>query len=453
MRQLQPVVWSKGTFLSPQHLQAQERFVEESVRFYLDSLIENAWGFSQLRVDAKALSEGNLALSEASGVFGDSLPFEFPGADPIPDGRALAKCFEPGQKSCTFYLAIPEYRPGGVNVAMAPGPSTRFSAQQQMLRDENSGDMREKPVRVAQKNLKLIAEGQPQDGFVVMPCARVLRSDTGSFALDPSFVPTLINVRASNLLENILRGLVEILVARSTRLSGNRRQKNQRLADFSSSDIAEFWLLYTVNTHLPGFRHLQESERISPAQLFTQMADLAGSLATFSNTLVPRDFPVYVHEEPGPGFIRLDEIIRSLLDTVVPTNFVALQLKFLRDSIYATSIDKDEYLHNTRLYLAVSADMREPDIIDRVPKLMKVCSATHVEHLVRQALPGLKLSHVQRPPRGIALKVGHQYFAMEQSGPVWESIQRARNFAVYAPQDFLRPEMELIVLLPSAGAN
>lgn len=453
MRQLQPVVWSKGTFLSPQHLQAQERFIEESVRFYLDSLVENAWGFSQLRVDAKALSEGNLTLIEASGVFSDSLPFEFPGPDTTPEGRTLAKCFDPGQKSCMFYLGIPEYRPGGVNVSMVSGPSTRFSAQQRMLRDENSGDMREKPVRVAQKNLKLIAEGQPQDGFVVMPCVRVLRSETGSFSLDATFVPPLINVHASELLGNMLRGLVEMLVSRSNRLSGARRQKNQTLADFSSSDIAEFWLLYTVNTCLPGLRHLQESTRVAPAHLFNQMANLAGSLATFSTTLTPKDFPVYIHEQPGPGFLQLQEMIRILLDTVVPTNFVALALKFLRDSIYATSIDKDEYLHNTRLYLAVSADMREADIIDRVPKLMKCCSATHIEHLVRQAMPGIKLTHVQRPPRGIAVKVGHQYFALEQSGPVWESVQRARNFAVYAPQDFLRPEMELIVLLPTAGAS
>ena len=30
-----------------------------------------------------------------------------------------------------------------------------------------------------------------------------------------------------------------------------RRQKNQSLADFTASDIANFWLLYTVNGYLP----------------------------------------------------------------------------------------------------------------------------------------------------------------------------------------------------------
>ena len=69
MRQLQPVIWSKGTFLSPQHLQAQERFVEDSARFYLDSLNPKCWGFSDFQIDAKALSEGALSVTRASGIF------------------------------------------------------------------------------------------------------------------------------------------------------------------------------------------------------------------------------------------------------------------------------------------------------------------------------------------------------------------------------------------------
>src|ERR1039458_10663955 len=66
MRQLQPVIWSKGTFLSPQHLQAQERFVEDSARFYLDSLNARSWGFREIQHHTKALSEGRLAVTRAS---------------------------------------------------------------------------------------------------------------------------------------------------------------------------------------------------------------------------------------------------------------------------------------------------------------------------------------------------------------------------------------------------
>jgi type VI secretion system protein ImpJ len=33
MRNLQPVIWAKGTFLTPQHLQTQDRLLEDLLRF------------------------------------------------------------------------------------------------------------------------------------------------------------------------------------------------------------------------------------------------------------------------------------------------------------------------------------------------------------------------------------------------------------------------------------
>jgi type VI secretion system protein ImpJ len=49
----------------------------------------------------------------------------------------------------------------------------------------------------------------------------------------------------------------------------------------------------------------------------------------------------------------LDEKLRLLLETVIPSNFVSLPLKLAQPSIYATSIDREEYFANTRMYLAL----------------------------------------------------------------------------------------------------
>jgi len=38
MKQLQPVLWSKGTLLTPQHLQLQDKFLEDSMNFRVQSL-------------------------------------------------------------------------------------------------------------------------------------------------------------------------------------------------------------------------------------------------------------------------------------------------------------------------------------------------------------------------------------------------------------------------------
>ena len=232
---------------------------------------------------------------------------------------------------------------------------------------------------------------------------------------------------------------------------GSRRQKNQSLADFTASDVANFWLLYTINTHLPGLRHYLESSTVPPRTLFSSLSELAGALTAFSTTIDPRDLPRYDHEDLGACFLDLEKKLRIMLETVVPSNFVSIPLNLLRETIYAGSIDKDSYFENSRFYLAVSADMRDADIIERVPKLTKACSATHIETLIRQALPGIKMTHVETPPRAIPVKLRYQYFSLERSGPAWEAVERARNFAVYAPQDLRNPQMELIILLPKAN--
>lgn len=447
MRQLQPVIWSKGTFLSPQHLQAQERFVEDSARFYLDSLNSRSWGFREIQIDSKALSEGRLTITQASGIFPDALPIDIPASEYPPPARVLDECFQDGRQSCTFSLAVPEYLHGGMNVSVDRGRvSTRFLAQLMMVRDENTGSG-EKPVQVARKNLQVLAEGENREGSVILGFARILRSQTGMYQVDPTYIPPLIDIHAHPTLKRILGNMVEMLVARSSQLSGIRRQKNQSLADFSASDVANFWLLYTINSHLPVLRHYLESSNIQPEQLFCEFSDLAGALTAFSSKIVPRDLPPYNHEQLGSCFGELDRLIRMMLETVVPSNFVSLPLKLVRDTIYAASIDKDAYFDGSRFYLGISADIRDADLIDRTPKLLKACSVTQLETLIRNALPGLRLQHVPTPPRAIPVKIRQQYFAIEQGGPIWESVLRARNFAVYAPSELLNPQLELIILL------
>ncbi|HUH64575.1 MAG TPA: type VI secretion system baseplate subunit TssK [Terracidiphilus sp.] len=446
MRQLQPVVWSKGVFLSPQHLQAQDRFFEDSLRFLSGALSFANWGFSDLQIDPAGLSEGRLSVSQATGIFPDGLMLDTPASDAPPASRTLEKCFPEGTKSCAFFLAVPQDRPGGINVALQRGgASTRFYSELQMLRDENSSGV-EKPVSLARKNLQILAEGESLEGSVLIPLAQVEKTEAGGYRLDPKYVPPTLNVKGNEILTGILRGEIETLVSRSGQLAGARRQRNQSLADFSASDIANFWLLYTMNVHLPVLRHMLDATQVHPEALYLQMLSLAGALTTFSPKIGPLDLPQYEHEKLGQCFLALDATIAELLDTVVPSNFVALPLKLLRGNIYATAIDKDRYFENSRPYLAISSDLTEADLIARTPGLVKACSATHIEQLIRQALPGLKLTHVPVPPRAIPVKLRFQYFNIEKTGPVWDAVVRARNFAVYAPGEIPNPEMELIFL-------
>jgi len=447
MKQLQPVIWSKGTFLTPQHLQMQDRFIEDSLSFRMQALRFCPWGFRDLMINQEQLAGGQLAISRASGIFPDGLLFEIPDADPAPPSRPLPELFDRETTSLDIYLAVPEYREKGRNVAVDGEIGSRYVAEIITLRDENTGQ-NEKPVQIARKNMRLLAETENREGWSTLRVAKVQRTEADTFALDPRFVPPLIETGASEYLSGILRGIVEVLSARSSQLSAGRRQKNQSLADFTATDIANFWLLYTVNSYAPMFNHLFENKSAHPEDVYAAMASLAGALTTFSPNLRPRELPLYQHDSLGPVFTELDQKLRALLETVVDTNLVSLPLKQVQNSIYATAIDQEKYLVNTRMYLAVSAEAAEEDVIRKVPQLVKVCSATHIDHLVKQALPGVQLKHLPNPPSAIPVKLKYQYFSLNQSGPAWEAVNRAHNFAAYVPGDLPNPNLELLILLP-----
>lgn len=451
MKQLQPVLWSKGTFLTPQHLQLQDKFLEDSLNFRVQSLNFCAWGFNEVVLDQELLADGQLAISRASGIFPDGLPFDIPGPDQTPPSKALTDLFDPDVQDLDIYLTVPDYKDKGLNVAgLGRGGGSRYLAEIVSVRDENTGT-NEKPIQIARKNLRLLAANETREGSSALRVANVQKTAAGAFRLNPRFVPPLLEVRANDYLRGLVNGILEILSAKSTQVSGSRRQKNQSLADFTAADIANFWLLYTVNSNIPVLNHLLLGQRCHPEELFSVLTTLGASLTTFSSTIRPRDLPMYDHSEVGKVFAELDEKLRILLETVVPTNVVSLPLKLVKGTIYATAIDQDKYLSNTRMYLAIAADTSEETIIRRVPQLVKLCSATNIDQLVSNALPGIALTHVQSPPSALPVKMKYQYFTLNQSGAAWETVARARNFAAHVPGEIPKPQMELVILLPQMG--
>lgn len=447
MRQMQPVLWTKGVLLTPQHMQTQDRFLEDLIQFQLASLSFRPWGFQHLEIDHEALAGGSFALTAARGIFPDGLLFDMPVADAPPPPRVLDGVWEPDQDVLDVFLAIPEYRYGGQNVSAAQQDrATRYCADVLLRRDENTG-LVERPIQVARKNFRLLVEGEAQEGYSVLRVARLRRAATGEQQLDARFIPPLLDITASEYLVAIARRLVEILSAKSSALSGLRRHKNQSLADFSISDVANFWLLYTINTYFPELRHRYETERGHPAALFTAMLGLTGALTTFSTTVHPRALPAYEHDDLSACFTELDERLRFLLETVVPSNTVSLPLTRVQPTVYATALDQDRYFAAPQIYLAASGAVARPDLWPRAPQLLKVSSADQIELLIRQALPGVGLTYVQSPPAAVPIKTNFHYFLLTKSGRDWDSIVRARNLAVYAPSDYPDPQLELVILL------
>ena len=447
MRHLQPVLWTKGVLLTPQHLQAQDRHHEETLAFQVGALSFCPWGFSRLAIDQEALAGGTFVVSAVAGRFPDGLLFDAPQAGATPFPKPLANAFGPDQVTVLVYLAVPEYRPGARNVTRSRDQvAARWHADELLVRDETTG-LTERPIQVAPPSLRLLIEGESTEGYTAMPIARLRRAPSGDLTLDPRFVPPLLDLSASDVMMGVMRRLTERLSARSASLSGSRRQRNQGLADFTVADVGSFWLLYTVNTHLPSIRHLHEVRRGHPAALWEAMLALVGSLSAFSTSGDARSLPTYDHLRLGDGFFELERRLYELLDGAVVDAAIALPLKPVRATLHAVAIEQVKWLEAPQWFLAVSAPLRQQELIPKVLQGCKVGAADVVDTLIRQALPGIELAHVSSPPSAVPVKLDFQYFAIRKAGSAWDAIERARNLAVYVPAELVDARFELVIVL------
>ena len=202
-------------------------------------------------------------------------------------------------------------------------------------------------MQLARKNFRLLVEGEPKGAASTLPVARVLRISGDSFQLDPKFAPPLLDFAANDFILAIARRLIEISRPRAARspACGGKKTRTWRNSPPPISPISGCSTPSTCTSRTCGT--CSRPSTGIPEELFRLMLSLASTLTTFSLRLQPRDLPVYDHENLGACFGELDEKLRDLLETVIPSNFVSLPLKLIRPSIYAASIFEDRFLENT----------------------------------------------------------------------------------------------------------
>ncbi|HTS61694.1 MAG TPA: type VI secretion system baseplate subunit TssK, partial [Candidatus Acidoferrales bacterium] len=215
----------------------------------------------------------------------------------------------------------------------------------------------------------------------------------------------------------------------------------------SPSETANFWLLHTVNSYLPELKHIWKVRKGHPEAAYVSMLRLAGALATFSLEAQPENLPDYDHNDLGRCFTLLDQIIRDLMETVIPSKFVAVPLEVRDRFLWGGTVTEDQYFHNSQFYLAVSAKMGVDDVIRKVPQLVKISAPDDIQRIIRNALQGLTLRHTPVPPSAIPMKLDNQYFVLNQGGDLWKAIMLSRQIAVHAPGEIVDPKMEVLIVL------
>lgn len=427
-------------FLTPHHFQQWDNFNEYALDLRLKSLSPFAWGLTELEIRREGIANGQITLSRCGGLLPGGTPFSIPEADEAPPTRSVEGHFDAAAPSLDVYLGVGLKRPGASNVSTSGVEGSRparFRSDTMKVTDEVNGE-NERELSITHQNLKILFGDEALTDYETLKIAELRRTGQGVLTLHETYIPPCLKLSASGFLQAMTLRLLEILHAKCTSLGENRGQRTQGLAEFSTADVANFWLLHTVNSFIPVLDHHHRNGRTHPEQLFLDLVQLAGQLLTFSPTGHPRDLPKYDHNNLTFTFVPLEEKIQELLKTVIPTGAVQIPLKKESESKFTGQIVDDQLVTNAQVILAASAEMSEGQLITELPQQAKISSIDRIESLLGLALPGVGLVHRSVPPSPLRIKLGFQYFKLENQGTPemqlhWDAICKSRNIAIRIP--------------------
>ncbi|MBF7978972.1 MULTISPECIES: type VI secretion system baseplate subunit TssK [Rahnella] len=439
-------LWTDGAFLAPQQFQQQARWDAYMADGVAHMALANPWGVIEAAFDS-----GSLALSRLNALrlvvrFQDGTQIDTELADNLPPACDLSTITD--RESVDIVLALPLLSANGGNLDDGQDSERPRRWQQQWHTVQELTGHERTELAVMHHAITLRFTHQENAAYLTCPVLRLIRSAQGQWMPDENFIPPMLSLAASPLVQTELSDLLHRLQARRRRLMAMRRESNERMADFAVADVSLFWLLNALNSMEPVLTELIQTPSRHPELFYRELVRLAGSLLTFSLEHKAEDIPLYQHDAPEQVFPPLFVLLDKLLEASLPSRMVAIDLK--HDGQFWTGS-----LHDARLregadfYLSVRSSMTNHLLQTQFPLLCKAGSFEAVSDVVNVALSGVIMKPLSHVPAAIPLRLENQYFSLDLNSPAAVAMLEAGNCAFYTPGTLGDVRLELFAVLRS----
>ena len=293
-------------------------------------------------------------MLSARGIFPDGTPFAIP--ETMDSPKPLSVTSETGAGA--VLIALPLEPPGGVSFDPAHGnPSgARYRGTIVTVKDAIHGGADAEEIEIARPQALLLAPGKSVGGYTALPICetRGLKAD-GSVALDSTFLPPTLATGAvawyAQLLQEVITGLDQIADAHGRMVLGG-----------PGRSVEDLLMLNLSNAARPRLAHMLAQDVFHPAELFMELAGLAGSMATYgSSSRRLGELPAYDHMAPGPAFNALADTLRSLILSLRYVEPKSRALPVMRHStnVWKVRIDNPKILIASRIVVRVGSELSE----------------------------------------------------------------------------------------------
>ncbi|MCO6516984.1 MAG: type VI secretion system baseplate subunit TssK, partial [Snodgrassella sp.] len=372
-------IWYEGTLLLPQIFQQQELLQQANSYSIMQCTRIMPWGVIRIDIDNDSLALKKLKLSDCAVSFQDGTWFDSRQMQFLPPARDLSQIPEDILET-TVYLALPELNTVGSNLLEnSSNAPLRFSKQFIAVTDLYGNQQTE----IAEKrlNFSLKFSHENRQNFLAIPILRLIKTQSNIWQLDTQYVPPVFFIGSNTFLMEMLSRQIPLLLNKSQRLGSLRKERSQQSADFLVSDISLFWLLNLLNQSIPEMVLLQTHNNMAPEHYYMLLARLVGSLLSFSIESDIKDIPQYDPFNLSTTFIGLNEMLLELLDTVIPTVLVLIDLEKVGNTRWIGHLQDARLNEEADYYISVRASVPLYELQERFPRLCKIGAPDDVERI------------------------------------------------------------------------
>lgn len=426
------VIWQEGMLLRPQHLQHNDRYLDQQLRARTCQLGGYNWGFFALEIDVQFLNMGKLVVSQASGILPDGTLFDLAGAS-----QPLALDIPPGTADAAVYLALPLVTGNHVEARQPEQVDVlaRFIAYPMQVADSNAGEEASSLVHCARPDLRLmLGEPSAAEGWVRLKLCQVREATAaGVVTLAADFLPSVIHVQASTWLLSCLKEVISLLAYRGDILA-------ERLGDTTShgsAQLGDLLMLQLINRHELLLRHCLEAQRLVPEDLYRQLLALLGDLATLASDgkrAVVQGH--YRHADLHASFTPLMDAIRHALSMVLEQHAIELPLEPREYGIQVAVLHDRNLLASCSFVLVASADCDSETLRQRLPAHLKVGAVERIRQLVNLHLPGIRFRPLPVAPQQMPFHANKIYFVLEPASEELAQLESSGGFALHVSGEF-----------------
>ncbi|MDP4984273.1 type VI secretion system baseplate subunit TssK [Pseudoalteromonas tunicata] len=454
MDPLKSIFWNQGLFLKPQHFQhlSLQTLAQSYAFTKITTGVEQ--GIASLSINSSALEAGLFQIETFEAILPDKTLLVFPGNCSIAP-LSIANMSADKDSTIDIYLAVAPVLIDENNVSNNVNEQVRYIHNEPATVVDMYDFEEQTQLNTVNIKCRLITEKELEHHKESI-CIQIAKlfSQAGKFTLSSDFIPSIITIASSLVLQTNIQSLKQSLMARYEQLESFSSLKGQQSSDISSASLSTIMALNVLANAIPQLAHFEECLHLKTEQLYLCLRQLIGQLSLFSRTISVLGYSTQVsesllpfnHENQTECFHRAFSLTRLLLNELTIEPEMLIHFIAQNEAKFVATLTADFLAKNNRYYFRLRSkenlELRVSDIL----QFAKLGADGQVDVYIKRALPGIKLSYLSRKPLGVASSPNSYYFSFDTTSFEWhKALESGRLGLIWpdAPEDL---QVEIIAV-------